>query len=270
MTKKFTKWTVLTLIIFLCFDLSAQELVQVVDEIITVNSTTSMTGYTRNKTSIMLPPKTKGYIYRISIFPKGNAGVDNSLFDLLQQFGTANISIGSSLAQFAIRNNDGRAVDAFIFNNTYDADNFYSKNDGNWSYCKSMPNRVNCCFSTKECIGQEVYFGFRNNNIMQGLDVKLEIVAIVDDTQNIDYKYSYSINNATNQELSYLISYDNINWEKNTLRNGYKQTFTVEQREIFFKIYSENDQFVHYKLTPNERYKIIWSTEKGKWDITRY
>jgi hypothetical protein len=250
--------------------ISAQELVQVTDETITVNSTTAMTGYTRNKTEVTLPEKTKAYIYRISIFPKGKSAVDNSLFELLKQMGTANISIATSFAQLAIKNNDNFSVDAFIFNNTYDADNFYDKKDNNWSSCKSMTNRVSCCFSTKECIGREIYFGFRNNNIMQGLDVKLEIVAIVDSTLKSDYKYSYTIDNGSNKVLKYFISLDNNNWEETSLRSSYQQVYTFEQREIYFKIKTDNFKFSTYKLTPNERYKIFWNEKLQKWDLTRY
>lgn len=255
----------------LCYsNLSAQELVQVIDETITVNSTTSMTGYTRNKTEVTLPEKTKSYIYRISIFPKGESSVDNSLFDLLNKMGGPNVSIATSFAQFAIKNNDNSSVDAFIFNNTYDADNFYSKKDANWSACKSMPNRASCCFSTKECIGKQIFFGFRNNNIMQGLDVKLEIVAVVDTSLKSDYKYSYTIDNGSDRELKYSISSDNITWQETSLRNGYQQTFTFEQKEIYFRIKTDNFKFSTYKLTPNERYRIFWNANLAKWDLTRY
>jgi len=251
-------------------NLSAQELVQVTDETLTVNSTTSITGNSRNKTEVTLPEKTKAYIYRISIFPKGKGAVNNSLFDLLKQIGGANISIATSFAQFAIKNNDNASVDAFIFNNTYDADNFYSKKDGNWSACKSMTNRVSCCFSTNECMGRQIFFGFKNNNIMQGLDVKLEIVALIDTSLRSDYKYSYTIDNSANKELKYLISTDNLNWQETSLRDGYQKIYTFEQKEIYFKIKTDNFKFSAYKLTPNERYRIFWNTKLAKWDLMRY
>lgn len=44
-----------------------------------------MSGNTRNITQVTLPEKTKSYIYRISISPKGKSSVDNSLFELLEQ-----------------------------------------------------------------------------------------------------------------------------------------------------------------------------------------
>ncbi len=257
---------------FLYFPITlfSQELIQVTDETITVNSTTSMTGYTRNITSIKLPEKTKKYIYRISVFPKGESEIDNSLFDLLKQYGGANVSVATSFAQFAIKNNDSKSVDAYIFNNTYDADNFYDKQDGNWSTCKNMPNRASCCFATDDCIGKDIYFGFRNNNIMQGLDVKLEVVALIDNSLITDYKYSYSISNSTNQELKFSISLDGKDWQETSLRNGYKQIYTFEQNEVYFRIRTNNSTMALYKLIPNERYKIIWNDELQKWDLTRY
>jgi len=251
-------------------NIAAQEVVQVTDETITVNSTTSVSGYTRNTTKVTLPEKTIGYIYRLSVFSKGNASVGSSLLSLLQKMGGANISLASSFAQFAINNNDNNSVDAYIFTNTYDADNFYAKKDGNWNACKSMPNRASCCFATSDCMGKELFFGFRNNNIMKGLDVKLEIVAIVDASLKTDYKYSYTINNSTDKELKYSLSLDNVNWQQTSLRSGYQQIYSFEQKEIYFKIYTDNFKFVMYKLTPNERYKIIWNTIAGKWDIVHF
>lgn len=261
----------ISIFVFLIFTSKffSQELVQVTDETITVNSTSAINGYTRNKTEVIFPEKTIGYIYRISITSKGANPVNNSLFGLLQNIGSTNISLASSFAKFAIQNNDNNAVDAFIFSNVYDADNFYSKKDQNWSACKSMPNRVNCCFATKECLGKQIYFGFRNNNIMQGLNVRIEIVALVDKASSSDYKYSYTINNSSGKELKYSLSLDGINWEETQLRNGYLQTHTIDKNEVYFKIFTDNLKFVTYKLTPNERYKIFLNSQ-GLWDLIRY
>lgn len=251
-------------------EILSQELIQVIDETLVVNSSTAIGGNTRNKTEVTLPEKTKAYIYRISIFPKGESSIANSLFDLLQQMGGANVAMASSFTQFAIKNSNNNAVDAFIFNNTYDSDNFYAKRDESWSACKSMANRVNCCFSTKECIGKQVFFGFRNNNITQGLEVKLEIVAVVDNSMEADYKYSYTIENPTGRDLKFQISTDKTNWKDYNLRDGYKQIFTFEQQEIYIRIYTDRLKFSSYKLGPNDRYRIIWNTVLQKWDIIKF
>lgn len=251
-------------------NLSAQELVEVTNDVLTVNSRSAYGGNTRNKADVVLPEKTIGYIYRISVFPKGHASVDDSLFDLLKLAGSTNISLVASFAKYAIRNNDSNSVDAFIFNNVYDADNFFSKNDTNWSACKTMTNRASCCFATTECMGQRIFFGFRNNNLRQGLDVKLEVVALVDKETTTTYKYTYAIKNATSIELEYSLSTDNINWKSTKLRSGYLQNFSLEHKEIYFKIDSTANKSVHYTLTPGERYQISWNIEKECWDLTRY
>jgi len=245
-----------------------QELVQIIDETFTVNSISAINGNTRNTTKITLPEKTKGYIYRISVTPKGSNALSNSLFDLLQTVGSTNISLASSFAKYTIQNGDNNSVDAFIFDNVFDADNFLSKKDLNWSACKMMLNRLSCCFASQDCIGRNVYFGFRNNNTMQGLNVRLEIVALVDQSLTANYKYSYPISNTTNKEVIYLISTDNINWEKIQLRSGYKFTHLIDAAELFIKINTERKSVV-YKLTPDERYKVYWNI-KGYLDLMRY
>ena len=247
----------------------SQQLVPLTDETITVNSTTSLTGITRNKVEVTIPENTKAYIYRISIFKKGESNSDNSLFDLLQKFGTSNISLASSLAQFAVRNNDNIAVDAFIFSNSYDAQGFVDMQDGTWSHCKEMRNRVNCCFSSKECLGRKLYFGFRNNNIMQGLDVKLEVVALIDSGSS-NFTYSYSITNSANRELKFMLSEDQENWTSKTLRPGYTLPFSLPESNIYFKIYTDQFRFVLYKINPDERYQILWNNNKNSWDLSRY
>jgi hypothetical protein len=250
--------------------LLGQELVDVLDETLVVNSSTSITGYTRNKATAEMPNKVTGFIYRISVFPKGEASAGNSLLDLLQEVGAPNIKIGASLVQFAIKNNDGESVDAFIFGSSNDMQNFFNKNDGYWSYCKSMPNRSSSCFSTRECMGRKVYFGFRNNNISQGLEVRLEVVAIVDESAETDTNHSYTIMNTSGRQLKYYVSADNVKWESITLENGYEQTYSYERNEIYFKIYTDTNNFVAYKLEGDERYKIIWNSSKGKWDLVKY
>jgi len=247
----------------------SQKYIDVTDETLTVNSRTALLGNTRNITSITLPEKSIGYIYRVSVFPKGNADAANSLFKLIRSVDPST-ALATTLMQFSIKNNDGNSVDAFIFNNTYDADNFYAKNDNNWSACKSMPNRSNCCFSTNDCINRTIYFGFRNNNISQGLDVKLEVVAIVDSSKLSNYSFSYTVQNGTDREIKIQISNDDLNWAEKSLRSGYQETYTLEQSKMYIRIYTTTDSFVHYKLDPAERYKIIFNQQDGKWDIIHF
>lgn len=255
----------------LCFTsfAQAQQYVDVINQTITLNSISSLMGANRNYIKVNMPEKTSAYIYRISITPKGTQGVSSNLFELVKNVAPADIAIGASLAQFVINSSDGSAVDSYTFNNPYDADNFVAKSDGNWTACQFSRSVVNNCYSAKQCLNPTMYFGFKNNNMVQGLDVHLEIVALVDSTKQNRYSYSYTILNGANQEVKYMISYDNLNWETVNLRSAYSYTLTKDQPVIHFKIYTTAFNYVAYDLQPNERYKIIWST-KNKWDLIRY
>lgn len=254
-------------LLLISFTVFSQTTINVIDETIVVNSITALGGNTRNITELTLPEHTISYIYRITITPKGTSDQSTPLFSLLNNSGDVTISGMSRITEFAIKNNDNFAVDAFIFNNIYDANDFYKKSDGNWTSCKSMGNRTNCCFESSECINNKIFFGFRNNNISQGLNVRLEVIAIVDDSSNS--KCSYTISNSTTTELKYFVSVDNVNWEENILRGGYNMHYNNSFKELYFKIYTDKS-FVQYKVLPSERYKLILNTEKSIWDLIRY
>lgn len=257
----------LFLLFLCCITTSAQKLINVIDETIVVNSTTALSGYTRNVTMVTLPDHTKSYLYRISITPKGNPDQSLALFDMLNNTRDIGMATFSKIGEYAIKRNDNFAVDAFIFNNTYDADDFYAKKDGNWKYCKGMPNRTNCCFESEECINNRIFFGFRNNNIAQGLNVRLEVVALIDET--VEDKYSYTISNATSNEVKYFVSADNIKWEEVLLKSGYHMIYNNSLKEFYFKAYSDK-KTASYKILPNERYKIVFVNQSGKLDLIRY
>lgn len=254
--------------LFLYSTLSAQQYQSIIDETIVVNSMTAMSGYTRNITEISIPEHTTGYIYRITITHKGTSDESTPLLSFLNNSSNVGVAGVSRISQYAIKNNDNNAVDAFIFNNVYDANDFYSKKDGTWTACKAMANRTNCCFESSECINNRIFFGFRNNNVAQGLNVRLEVVAKIDDLA--ERKCSYIISNSTNTELKYYISVDNITWEESILRNGYHMTYNNSIKELYFKINTTEKAFVNYKIFPNERYKIVLNNEKSIWDLIRY
>ncbi|MBY0480829.1 MAG: hypothetical protein K2Q21_05690 [Chitinophagaceae bacterium] len=240
-------------------------------EVITVNSTTSMTGYTRNITKVVLPEKTSAYVYRVTILPKGGRVADGSLLKVLSGLaGSSGLGAGISLMDYAIKSNDGNSVDAFIFNNPYDADYFYKKQDANWTACKAMPNRGNCCFYSGECLGREIYFGFKNNNIRQGLDVQLEVVAITDSSLVGTSRYSLTILNGTTGLVKYQVSSDMVNWQNFELRTGYQNTLDLSQNMAYCRIFTDNLKYVQYKVVPGERYKIVWNMQQLKLDLQRY
>lgn len=255
-------------LLFLCsVTASAQKLVNVIDETIVVNSTTALSGYTRNITTVTLPDHTKNYLYRITITPKGHANQSLALFEILNNTPDIGVAAFSKVGEYAVKRNDNFAVDAFIFNNIYDADDFYAKKDGNWTYCKGMSNRTNCCFESDECINKRIFFGFRNNNIAQGLNVRLEVIAFIDDS--VGEKFSYTITNSTLNEVKYFVSSDNANWEESLLRSGYHMIYNNSLKEFYFKAVS-NKKTVAYKILPNERYKIVLDNQTGKLDLIRY
>ena len=247
--------------------LNAQQYRSLIDENVIVNSTTAVAGYTRNITEVTLPDHTISYFYRITITNKGTSDESTPLLSLLKNNADIAIAGMSRITEFAIKNTDNNAVDAFIFNNIYNANDFYSKKDGNWTACKSMANRSNCCFESSECINNRIFFGFRNNNVAQGLNIRLEVIAKIDDTAKS--KYSYTISNSTITELKYFVSIDNIKWEENVLRSGYNMNYNNSIKELYFKIYTDKT-FVKYKIFPNERYKIILNSQKSIWDLIRY
>ena len=59
--------------------------------------------------------------------------------------------------------------------------------DGNdYRHCQYLANRLNLCTTSTNCLGNRLYFAFKNNNIRQGLNVHFEVVAIVKDEIVID------------------------------------------------------------------------------------
>lgn len=249
--------------------LNSQELIKVFDETLTVNSKSNYGGNSHNLAEVILPKKTTAIIYRISIFDKGTGLFDTELIELLKQVGGAKISLATTFAEFGVKSNDNEAVDIHLFNNIYDATDFHHKKEG-WSACKSQLNRTNCCVKTSEFLTNRIFFGFKNNNYMQGLDVRLEVVAILDTSLKYDYKYTYQITNGANKELNFLISFDGQNWENATLRNGYIMPINTEKNPIFFKINTDETKKSEYRLQPNERFKIIFNEHMLKWDLTKY
>jgi hypothetical protein len=115
------------LILILSAKSNAQQLVDVLKETISVNSISSMNGYSRNTAEIKFPKGTKGYIYRISVFNKGGVEVSNTLFEALKNIPVTEIKIGVTLTEHIIKNSDGQAVDFFIFTTDEDKDAFTQK-----------------------------------------------------------------------------------------------------------------------------------------------
>lgn len=257
------------ILITINFTLNCQELVKVFDETLTVNSKSNYGGSSHNIAEVKLPPKTKEIIYRVSIFDKGTGIFDSELIELLKQVGGPKVALATAFTEYGVKSNDNEAVDIHIFNNVYDATDFQNKKAG-WVTCKSQTNRTNCCVKTKDFLTERMFFGFKNNNYMQGLDVRLEVVAIIDTSLKYDYKYTFQILNDANKELNFNISKDGVNWENATLRNGYLMPINTESKDLFFRIQTDEFKKSEYRLQPNERFKIILNEQAQKWDLTKY
>jgi hypothetical protein len=256
-------------LVFIVINVLGQIYVPVVNQTITVNSRSTLSGNSRNYIVAEFPKNTSAYVYRISITSKDASTESTELFNLLKNYPSATIAIGSQLTQLIIQTSDGKAVDAFTFNNVYDADNFRNKNDGNWGASQASMSVVNTCYASNTGLNPTVYFGFRNNNLMDGLNVHLEVVAIVDSAKQSNTCFSYSILNGTDRELKYFISTDESNWQEANLESLYSQTFSSGLPYFFFKIYTNTFNFVSYKITPTDRYKIILNNG-NKWDLIKY
>jgi hypothetical protein len=261
----------LLILFFVTGSTYSQKFVDVLNETLTVNSKTAIGGYTRNKTSVRLPEKTKGYIYRITIADKGSLVVSNTLFSILKNIAPKQISLGVALTEYAVSNSDNESVDAFIFTNVYDAEKFYSKKDGEWDFCYSMSSVSNSCRSVKDCIGELVYFGFRNGNFRQGLDVKLEVVAIVDESQKNKFNYTFCIVNSTDVNQKYYLSVDNKKWELQTYhKKGYSMCYTYPQNYLYARIYTTTTTYKTATLYSNQRYTIYWNKKTKQLSIETY
>jgi hypothetical protein len=269
--KLMKRTTFLTSLAFLClsFYVKGQILQNISTETITVNSKSSLTGYTRNIANVTLPSNATAYIYRITVFNKGNTNISNSLFNTLKNIPITEIRIGAFLTEYAINQNDGNSVDFFVFTNGTDANSFYSKGE-NINYCKSHPNRSSVCVSTNDCINQKVYFGFRNNNIQQGVEVILEVVALVSETQQNALEYTHTIKNGLQGTVFFQISEDSYNWQNVSLQQAYTGTYRFKQPYCFVKISTQGKSPVVRRIESNQRYILNWNQQYGIADIFSY
>lgn len=249
---------------------SSQSFVNVLKETIVVNSVTSLSGWSRNKVEIDFPKNTIGYVYRLTAFPRNKVSMVDALFDVLKNVPISEVKIDASIAKFVVDNSNGSAIDYYIFTNPDDANAFYKKENNNWSSCKSFPNVISTCRSENGCLNTTIYFGFRNNNLSEGLDVHLEVVAIVDESITASSQYGFKIENQAGKDINFELSLNGKNWSSYSLKANYYEDFTFNQEYAFFKIFTTDKGFVEYKIQSSEKYKIIWNALKGIWDLNKY
>lgn len=157
---------------------SGQKLVSAVDNTITVFSRNAPAGNT-DVIEVSLPANTRSYVYRISIFKKDQWIAGPSLAVLLDSMGARKVSQATDFRQFAVSNNDNTIASAFIFTNPNDADHFYHNKPGSRA-CKNLQRITSTCLSSNQCLGKKLYFGFSNGNAADEIDVRLEVVGVVE------------------------------------------------------------------------------------------
>lgn len=249
----------------------SQKLVDVLNETITVNSKTAINGKTRILTSARIPIGAKSYIYRITITKKGGMTTGSTLFTLLTNMKNRKVAYAAALTELAITNNDNNSIDAFIFHSSYDADNFLVEKDKDWDACQALLSVKNSCRLVDNCIGQNIYFGFRNNNFMQGLDINIEIVALIDEKPKKIYKSTFGIINASGYDIVFDLSKDGKNWRTTSpVKTNHRVFYTFDQSCYYMRVVTSQTVMKYMTLYPNERYEIIWDSKNNFFTIQRY
>ncbi len=104
------KFLTLCLISILCIkNLSAQELIQVVDTTLTLNAASSSAN-ARVKTKLIIPDKASGYIYRLSIFPKNKTYADNFLINKGSNLNVCKTMLNSKASCDALKDCMGKEI----------------------------------------------------------------------------------------------------------------------------------------------------------------
>jgi hypothetical protein len=264
------------LLLFIMANCQAQRYVSVMTQLFTVHSPGNIfvnsNSSSRNIIQVDFPAGTTGYIYRISSTVKSNTNSQaTQLFDLLKDVAPAQIVMEATLTQFAISQIDGAAVDAFAFSTADDANTFLRKQDNYLRYCWVNKGVISTTYATDKCLNPTIYFGFRNNNLTTGINVNLEIVAIVDTAANPNSvsAYTYSIANGVDQSARYLISTDKVHWKSYDIRAGDLVNLTQDQPKVYLRLVTSLFNMVTYEIQPTQRYRIIWSNAK-RWDLVTY
>jgi hypothetical protein len=235
-----------------------------------INSQTAVGKKSRNFADFTLPDNSIGYVYRITVFPKGDKKVPNDLFDLVSKVSSKEIAFGAELTKYMIDVNADEAIDTYIFSDRNSFSNFYSGGT-NWVACKTMPNRRGICVASNECLSKKLFFGFENKNWTHGVEVLLEVVAVIDTdlmplnrplkpfdpTRKIVLSglYNYSIlNTSLLNNFDAQVSTDGINYKIYHINAGETVSRFFTANPIYLKLYNYSRPL---RLTPNKKYKIV-------------
>lgn len=227
--------------VFFITNTYTQQLSLILQDKFVVNSRTSLNGYTRNYAEVKLPSNAIGYIYRLTVLEKGRSLASETLFELAQKIPDIKVKIGAAVAEFIVNNSNNHAVDFFIFTQYSDISNFYSKNDDKWNSCFSLPNRQGLCYASNECMADKIWFGFRNNDIDDGVEVYLEVVAILEDKMINSNSYSTTNSNSGNYVPTNNTNNNSTSGNNNSILKSEAQTLMLfgkygEAAEKFIKL----------------------------------
>ncbi len=233
-----------------------------------------MDGYTRNFVDIRLPRGIVAYAYRISLYKIDGVKMPDRLIELLSAVPIAELKAGLDISKYVVTNPiKGGEVDYFIFTKASEADHFFNKEDEIWKGCKSFLNSASTCVLSDECLGSQFFFGFRNNSGAKGLDVNLELVAIVDEDQALinQSMSAYEIKNSLTADMAFQLSTDGKNWTDYTVPTGSSGTYNYNESTIYFKINNAGGTPpTQYKINTTQKYKIYYNDTKKRLDLMGY
>jgi hypothetical protein len=262
-------YTIALLLVLGAINVQSQRLVDVMLHTIPIFGKLSVDGYARNTQEVVLPRGTISYIVRVTPYKIYSPNLPNKLLEEAKKMPLGELKSGSELSKLVAANalNDAQ-FDFFIFSKNKDAENFYQKEDKDWTSCKAFVGAKNTCFSTDECITPKIWLGFRNNSGTKGLDVMVEIIALVDEDQGLISQSlnEYKITNGTTATISFSLSTDGKSFTNYTLDGGTFNNFNFNEAELFIKI-KDGGQ---YKINPTMKYKIQYNSMKKALDLAAY
>jgi hypothetical protein len=144
---------------------------------------------TRRLIRLKIPQGMVSYAYRIVITSEGSGAagqITNTLIDIAKQNPNKLVAAGAVITQAYINCTNSQAADIYLFDDLASANNFESKNDGNWMPCSSflqyqMIAQTSNCYDDKY---NNILIGIKNNNTQDAISVFLEVVAIVETNEN--------------------------------------------------------------------------------------
>lgn len=232
---------------------TAQTLFPLVDgKVITVNSQTSIyaNSNTRRLIEIELPTGTIAYVYRVAVISGSAPSVGESLISLLSAIPSDELTKGAiALSSNTMQNANNGSVDMFVFSQSADASAFLNKADASWFSPKQAMGVKSTVEVAINPISPKIWFGFRNNNFSDKVDVRLDVVAILDETIT-DPICTFEFVNPLNEGVKFSLSFDRVEWAQVSLGRNEIYQNQLPLREIHVRIprrvYGYNDFTLHY------------------------